>query len=283
MAKVITDNQHYADIAEAIRTKNETETLYKPSEMAPAILAIKGGVELNFSVVGNPKPSKPKANTIWVDTNTEITGWAFRVTAPVYPVEGMVWIVVGDESPNLFDVIGGDGQQIMVYPEAAKQYVDGAWEPVKIEIYQFDEWKGFTQWIFSASVDNTGGWKWFANGSGPTAVKNSDGSYTLTRPKNSSYGYLFRTVNSFVLAPGLYSTLKFSVTSNGATTDNWVGLCPSTTNTSVGVNPYVAIPKSGTGTFSVDVSALDGEFAFAVNLDYAGNGKITIADARFEV
>lgn len=43
MAIVTTDNQHYADIAAAIRSKNGTETLYKPSEMAAAIQAISGG------------------------------------------------------------------------------------------------------------------------------------------------------------------------------------------------------------------------------------------------
>ena len=43
MAIVTTDNQHYADIAAAIREKNGEETLYKPSEMAAAILAIEGG------------------------------------------------------------------------------------------------------------------------------------------------------------------------------------------------------------------------------------------------
>ena len=71
MAKIITDNQHYIDIAAAIRTKNETETLYKPSEMAPAILAIQGGVELNFELVGcTTEPVDPAENTIWVTTPT---------------------------------------------------------------------------------------------------------------------------------------------------------------------------------------------------------------------
>ena len=43
MAIVTTDNQHYTDIAAAIRSKNGTETQYKPSEMAAAIQAISGG------------------------------------------------------------------------------------------------------------------------------------------------------------------------------------------------------------------------------------------------
>lgn len=43
MAIVTTDNQHYTDIAAAIRSKNGTKTQYKPSEMAAAISAISGG------------------------------------------------------------------------------------------------------------------------------------------------------------------------------------------------------------------------------------------------
>lgn len=40
MAKVITDDKHYADIAAAIREKNMEKTTYKPEEMAEAIKAI---------------------------------------------------------------------------------------------------------------------------------------------------------------------------------------------------------------------------------------------------
>lgn len=37
MARVITDDKHYADIADAIREKSGEKTTYKPSEMADAI------------------------------------------------------------------------------------------------------------------------------------------------------------------------------------------------------------------------------------------------------
>jgi len=37
---VYTNNQYYSDIANAIRNKNGQSTLYKPSEMAPAINAL---------------------------------------------------------------------------------------------------------------------------------------------------------------------------------------------------------------------------------------------------
>lgn len=69
MAIVTTDNQHYTDIAAAIRSKNGTETLYKPSEMAAAISAISGGGEpeppddgktrLYITIPANVVPDRP--------------------------------------------------------------------------------------------------------------------------------------------------------------------------------------------------------------------------------
>lgn len=43
MAIVTTDNVNYTNIAEAIRTKNGTETTYKPADMADAIHSLSGG------------------------------------------------------------------------------------------------------------------------------------------------------------------------------------------------------------------------------------------------
>ena len=43
MATIRTDNKHYSDIASAIRSKNGTETKYKPSEMAEAIASMQTG------------------------------------------------------------------------------------------------------------------------------------------------------------------------------------------------------------------------------------------------
>ena len=43
MAIITTDNQHYHDIADAIREKNGTQNTYKPEQMAAAVRAIDGG------------------------------------------------------------------------------------------------------------------------------------------------------------------------------------------------------------------------------------------------
>ena len=41
-----------------------------------------GSNPLNFKVICNPKPENARENTIWVDTDTEITGWAFSASDP---------------------------------------------------------------------------------------------------------------------------------------------------------------------------------------------------------
>ena len=47
MAKVVTDNKHYSDIATAIRALLNTNATYTPAQMAPAILGyIAGGIDL---------------------------------------------------------------------------------------------------------------------------------------------------------------------------------------------------------------------------------------------
>lgn len=140
MAKIITDNQHYTDIAAAIRTKNETETQYKPSEMADAILAIQGGVELNFTVVGGAtEPENPKENMVWINTDQEITGWAFSADEPENPAEGMVWIETAAFSSIEFDVLKENC--VMVYPIAAQVYISGAWVKSGLKIFQIGAWK----------------------------------------------------------------------------------------------------------------------------------------------
>lgn len=149
-------------VANAIRTKGETsEQLVFPSDFVTAIQAIKGGGDLNFEVVGNPKPSNPKENTIWIDTNTEITGWSFSADAPTGPVSGMVWIESGGNGEIEFNALSDNC--ISVYPTAAYQYNGSAWEDRDAQIYQNGNWNDITsiEWLYRNGdqyTELTGGW-----------------------------------------------------------------------------------------------------------------------------
>ena len=105
-----------------------------------ANITVEEGIKLNFEVVGGTtEPTNPKENTIWVNTDTGITGWYFSATQPENMVEGEVWLLIGDSSDVEFNVLKVNG--IQIYPLEAKQMVSGALVDVEEKIYQNEEWK----------------------------------------------------------------------------------------------------------------------------------------------
>lgn len=104
-----------------------------------------GGAGLNFKIVGNPQPSDPAENTIWVDTDS-ITKWTFSATEPENPEEGMVWISVGHSSPVAFNALKKNN--ITVYPIFARQYVGGAYVDKTAQSYQNGEWNDWMVHLF---------------------------------------------------------------------------------------------------------------------------------------
>lgn len=171
MARGISDDQHYKDIGAAIRTKNETDTLYKPSEMASAILAIQGGGDLNFEVVGGEtEPTNPKENTIWINTPTEITGWVFSAAEPSEPVDGMVFFATRSTGSTEFNALQENA--VSVYPVSASQYIEdeGAWIAKTAMIYQKGTWSELTSGMLYKLGDEyttlTGGWALSTTGTG---------------------------------------------------------------------------------------------------------------------
>lgn len=135
------------NIADSIREKTGKIDLLTLDQMPLEIANIKTGMELNFSVIGNQKPNNDDTiaeNTIWVNTDTEITGWFFSETEPEAPVEGIIWISTSNESEIVFNALKENYIQIM--PLSAKQYINGTWIEKEAEIYQNGEWKVWIDW-----------------------------------------------------------------------------------------------------------------------------------------
>ncbi len=110
-----------------------------------------GGNPLNFKVVGGTsQPSDPKENTIWINTSTTISSWAFSSESPSDPVNGMVWILIGTSSDVEFNALTGNVSKI--YPLSAKQYVSGSWVDMTAQSYQGGVWK---EWIEVIDFDLT--------------------------------------------------------------------------------------------------------------------------------
>lgn len=126
-----------------------------------------GGGGLNFSVKAYASesvlPSAGKENTIAVIAD-EINGWIFSATEPANPSEGMIWIPTGTSSTVKFNALKKNG--IEVYPQSAKQYINGEWVQIDAYIYQGGEWVQFSEIITTLYLYTpgntqdsvTGGW-----------------------------------------------------------------------------------------------------------------------------
>lgn len=98
-----------------------------------------GSGGLNFEVVGGTtQPTSPKENTIWVNTSTAITSWVFSAAQPTNPAAGMVWIATANSSSAPFNALKKNTLQVL--PQAAKQYISGAWVDKTAVIYQAGKW-----------------------------------------------------------------------------------------------------------------------------------------------
>ena len=159
MPMIVTDNQNYIDIAAAIRRKNGEETKYFPNEMAGAVDALSN---LNFTVVGGTvQPENPKENTIWVNTDQDITGHVFSAIEPENPAEGVVWVVLGGSIGIEVDAISDENNIVTIKITGASQYLSGAWVSKSVQVYVNSEWKNTNIYLYhygDECTDITGGW-----------------------------------------------------------------------------------------------------------------------------
>lgn len=113
-----------------------------------------GGIALNFKVVGGTaQPSDPGENTIWVNTDTDISGWVFTAEDPKKPSVGLVWIETGITSVAPFNALKKNG--LYCFPAFCKQYVGGSWANKEAFIFTGEEWICFSTeivWIYDNGV-----------------------------------------------------------------------------------------------------------------------------------
>ena len=79
--KYVIEKSDIVDVANTIREKADiTDQLMWPEGFKNAIRELSS---LNFEIVGGTEtPSNPKENTIWLNTDTEITEYIFSVKNP---------------------------------------------------------------------------------------------------------------------------------------------------------------------------------------------------------
>lgn len=97
-----------------------------------------GGAGLNLKVVGGTTQPSGKENTVWVNTDTAINGYAFSAEEPASPAEGMVWFKTATESTTPINV--DKKNTVLLYPQTAQQYVSGAWVGKTAQVYTDGAW-----------------------------------------------------------------------------------------------------------------------------------------------
>lgn len=113
MGKIRTDSIHYGNIAEAIRTKNGRTTLYKPGEMADAILGIQKGLfemsatSENYCLHADSESAMQLGEiSIAAESSTKAyqtaaQGWAETYDFVTFSDNGEPWIFEDDEKTIL--------------------------------------------------------------------------------------------------------------------------------------------------------------------------------------
>lgn len=116
-----------------------------------------GSIDLNFEVVGGTtEPVNPKENTIWVNTNNQITGWLFDYVQPSNPSEGLVWFEkISTTAPAEFNALSTNGIKIRL--NFARQYVNGVWIDLDMRVRQNNTWIEYLPdiYIYNNGVINT--------------------------------------------------------------------------------------------------------------------------------
>lgn len=162
-----------------------------------------GSAGLNFKVVGNPQPTSPKGNTIWLNTDEPNPSYIFSPVEPTSLADGAVWIQTGSSSPVAFNALKKNG--IMLCPLSAKQRIGGVLTAVETKIWQNGEWVDFWNGTLFDNGDQfegiTGGW---INGNGEQATESTLTADYYYAP--STAGPYWRTKNKVDLTD--YSSLK---------------------------------------------------------------------------
>lgn len=258
------------------------------------ILNMGGGSPLNFRVVGGTtQPANPAENTIWVNTDVNITGWAFTNEEITEPYEGMVRFPVGNNSKVSFNAVGGE-KIIRVYPVSCMQYVNGAWTAVIAKTYQNGEWLEWALYLYKygdTCADVTGEYtnvgKQLASGSdnggqAKMAVSYNADNVKLVQSGNNGCG-IWYTTNAIDLTG--YSTLCVEVDCAGMNkfcrAQVWGGIGSYATSNVAAYTEFA----DGASVTKVQISELNGKYHVGIMLfKYAGvtNATVTIRSMWLE-
>lgn len=251
-----------------------------------------GGAGLNFKIVGNPQPAEAKENTIWIDTDEDITGWHFDTIEPENPIPGMVWINYGTTNAAKLNLLKTNG--ISVNPSAARQYINDAWVGKPSAIWKNGEW--ISEWgpylcnHGDECVDFTGGWDSKAmkvtSDAGTAAqtfqIIKADGK--LRFEKTGQIGAIMHTIRAIDLTN--VKAIHFKGEMSPTTTAKWVAfhVWSSLSGSVWTTDSKATVNSTSTGKqgFELDVSSLTGSYYLGFGI-YKAEHYVEIEDLYLEV
>lgn len=218
--KYAVDRADLVSVADAIRAKGETaQALVFPADFVSAVQNIQTGAEMNFEVVGGTtQPGSPKENTIWVNTDQEITGWSFSVEEPVSPAEGMVWIPINVFSSIEFNALKENG--IQVYPSQAKQYSGSAWDIKETSIYQSGAWAAVEAKLYLFKSGEGALVPFYYETEAESSIDVSNTSI-VTDFSSTSHDYCIQIVNKSKIDTSPYTRLYVEITHRSVAGDSY--------------------------------------------------------------
>lgn len=184
----------------------------------------------NFDIVGGTTQPEAKENRIWVNTDTEITGFVFSATEPVGTV-GLVWICTANKGVYTLNILKNN--QLFLSLVGVKQFVGGSWVSKIGKIYSSSKWITFSQLNLYLLGDEcaivTGGWESIGvrltNNSAITAVapslnKYSDNMYIQSGSTVYSGG-IVKTKSKINLAG--YNSIKVKIKPSSNYSNGYMG------------------------------------------------------------
>lgn len=252
-----------AAIADAIRVQSGKTDKLTLAQMPDEIINLQS---LAFEIVGNPQPSNPKENTIWVDTDTKITGWTFSASEPDM-VEGSLWINVGVTSTVPFNALKKNG--IIVYPQFVKQATGGAWLDKKAPIYQGGAWKEWALFLLPSELEYVK----FDWTNSDVTVSGDVVNFNVSKSSESNWSFAFSNPVDVTSKKYLRATINLT---NDARDKSGIAICsarPTTYNISNVIAEHRATAL-GVTELEIPLDGVTGNVYIVANGIYA-SGSIT--------
>lgn len=209
----------------------------------------------------------PRENTIGVVTD-RVDRWVFSPREPEQPEEGLLWITTGNASAAAFNALRKNG--ILLCPVQAQQYIDGLWQRISAGSYLDGSW---LRWAADRKIYESGV---------------SHVNLTLTNATESDNGYLAlslgvngsaKAVSDPILLAG-QARLVVQYQNLGGNGTFAGGVRARVWDLEDEVVASSNRKTSSSGTLSLDISGLSGEYKVGVYANnssgsYSGSCRVT--------